>query len=100
MVMARTQTLVQLSDELIEALDRRALADSVSRSHLIRSAVAAFLTDELRDSVGRQIVEGYQRVPQGSIDEWGDLDAMTASASDTTFRRLDAEERAEGHETW
>lgn len=100
MVMARAQTLVQLSDDLVEALDRRALHDSVSRSHLIRSAIEAFLADDLDAAVGRRIIDGYQRMPQGEVDEWGAMHVTNSSTTDATFRRLDAEERAAGHEPW
>lgn len=62
--MARVQTMVQLSDELIRALDRRAARTGVSRSQVIREAVAGYVEDDLQAELDRQIVAGYRRYPQ------------------------------------
>ena len=64
MVVARTQTLVQLTDELVALLDERATRQRRSRSDLIREAIETFLRADAEAEVSRQIVEGYQRVPQ------------------------------------
>ncbi len=69
MVMARTQTLVQLNDELLTRLDERAARERRSRSTLIRQAVEQFLSDDLAAEVDRQIVEGYRRVPETGVDD-------------------------------
>jgi metal-responsive CopG/Arc/MetJ family transcriptional regulator len=61
--MARTQTLVQLSDQLLRQLDERAAREGRSRSALIRDAIALYMADDARDEVSRQIVEGYERIP-------------------------------------
>jgi metal-responsive CopG/Arc/MetJ family transcriptional regulator len=61
--MARTQTLVQLSDQLLRRLDERAAREGRSRSALIRDAIALYMADDARDEVSRQIVEGYERIP-------------------------------------
>lgn len=62
--MGRTQTLVQLSDELLRRLDERAAREGRSRSALIRDAIEAYLADEARDEISRQIVAGYERIPE------------------------------------
>jgi metal-responsive CopG/Arc/MetJ family transcriptional regulator len=62
MVMARAQTLVQLSDELLGHLDERAARERRSRSALIREALEAYLRDELKAEVDRRIVDGYRRL--------------------------------------
>jgi len=36
----------------------------------------------------------HEGKPQGVVDEWGDLSAMTDAAAAETMRRLDEEERA------
>lgn len=64
MAMARQQTLVQLNDELLYALDQRAVKDRRSRSFVIREALAQYLHDEIEAEISRQIVEGYTRIPQ------------------------------------
>jgi metal-responsive CopG/Arc/MetJ family transcriptional regulator len=61
--MARTQTLVQLTAELLRRLDERAAREGRSRSALIRDAIEAYLTDEARDEISRQIIAGYERIP-------------------------------------
>lgn len=70
------QTLVQLTDELVAALDRRAERERVSRSKLVRDLLeAALAADQEND---RAMIEGYTRAPQAdAVDEWGDLSAWT-----------------------
>lgn len=67
--MARTQTLVQLTDELLAALDQRAAASGRSRSQLIREAIEAYLADELSAEIARRYREAYERHPQ-EPDAW------------------------------
>jgi metal-responsive CopG/Arc/MetJ family transcriptional regulator len=62
--MTRTQTLVQLNEELLRRLDERAAREGRSRSSLIREAIGAYLVDEERDEISRQIVAGYERIPE------------------------------------
>ncbi|MCP9488269.1 MAG: ribbon-helix-helix protein, CopG family [Solirubrobacteraceae bacterium MAG38_C4-C5] len=77
--MARTQTLVQLNDELLALLDERASRERRSRSTLIREALEMFLREELEDAVGRRIVEGYRRIPQTcEEDAWAQSAARDA----------------------
>jgi metal-responsive CopG/Arc/MetJ family transcriptional regulator len=61
--MVRTQTLVQLSEELLRRLDERAAGEGRSRSALIRNAIEDYLFDEEQAEISRQIVEGYERIP-------------------------------------
>jgi metal-responsive CopG/Arc/MetJ family transcriptional regulator len=67
MAMARTQTLVQLSDELLAQLDARAARESTSRSELIRQALASFLRQDVEAAIDREIVESYTRRPQEDL---------------------------------
>jgi metal-responsive CopG/Arc/MetJ family transcriptional regulator len=67
MVVARTQTLVQLSDELLAHLDARAARDGRSRSDLIREAVAGYLAADREAEIDRRIVEAYTRQPQEDL---------------------------------
>lgn len=62
--MPRTQTLVQLSDELLRRLDERAAREGRSRSALIREAIEEHLADDARDEITRRIIEGYERIPE------------------------------------
>ena len=64
--MARTQTLVQLSDLLLAVLDERAARTGRSRSDLIREAIESYLGDDVEAEIDRQIVQGYERAPQKS----------------------------------
>ncbi len=95
--------MVQLNEQLLGDLDRRAARDRISRSQLIRQAVEDYLAKDREAEIDRQIVEGYQRMPQGGendIDEWGDLGLAVTALSIETLRRLDEEERAAGLEPW
>ena len=65
--MARTQTLVQLSDELLAELDARAAREGRSRSELIRRALVDYLAGDRQAEIDRQIVEGYTEHPQGDL---------------------------------
>jgi metal-responsive CopG/Arc/MetJ family transcriptional regulator len=67
MVVARTQTLVQLSDELLAHLDARAARDGRSRSDLIREAVAGYLAADREAEIDRRIIEAYTRQPQEDL---------------------------------
>jgi Ribbon-helix-helix protein, copG family len=87
--MARTQTMVQLSDDLLTSLDREAARIGCSRSALIRQAVEARLAASSEADATRTYVEGYRRSPQhdSSEDERRRHDVA---------RRLDAEEDEAG----
>jgi metal-responsive CopG/Arc/MetJ family transcriptional regulator len=70
MVMARRQTLVQLSDALLEELDRHRGREGRSRSEVIREAVERYLEADREAEVDRRIVAAYTREPQR--EAWGD----------------------------
>jgi metal-responsive CopG/Arc/MetJ family transcriptional regulator len=70
MVVARRQTLVQLSDDLLERLDRHRGREGRSRSEVIREAVERYLAADREAEVDRQIVAAYTREPQR--ETWGD----------------------------
>ena len=83
MVVARKQTLVQLSDALVAALDERAARDRRSRSDLIREAVEQYrLAIRLDPTIGEndRVVDGrrefVRRDPRGMVDR------VAASTSD------------------
>jgi predicted transcriptional regulator len=90
--MARRQVLVQLSDELMATLDAVATREGVSRSEVVRRAIRRSYGDELSREIDRLIVEGYRRIPPGTIDEWGDLSASAGASLGETMRRLDSED--------
>jgi metal-responsive CopG/Arc/MetJ family transcriptional regulator len=72
----RTQTLVQLNEELLRRLDERAAREGRSRSALIRDAIEAYLYDAAKEKIDREIVEGYERIPQTDEDEsWAEWEA-------------------------
>lgn len=80
MAVARKQTLVQLTDELVYALDREAVRTGKSRSALIREAVEAHLYDEVEAEISRQIVDGYTRMPQSEEEvRFGDWAARESN---------------------
>ncbi|CAN5268926.1 hypothetical protein BH20ACT3_BH20ACT3_13700 [soil metagenome] len=92
--------MVQLTDDLIELLDREALRRELSRSALIREAVEHHLAEARRGSIGRRIVEGYQRVPPAEPDGWASLGDLADLAATETAQRLDDEERRAGFAPW
>jgi hypothetical protein len=92
--------MVQLTDDLVRALSAEAERRGISRSALIRTVLEEFLASQAEASIGRQIAEGYRRVPPATPDEWGDLSPMTEQATADLLVRLDAEERAAGLDPW
>jgi metal-responsive CopG/Arc/MetJ family transcriptional regulator len=64
MPMTRTQTLVQLTRDLLRQLDEKAAREGRSRSALIRDAIEAYLHDETKARIDREIIEGYERIPE------------------------------------
>lgn len=99
----RTQTMVQLNDDLLELLDQRAARAGVSRSQLIRDAIEAFLATDRAAAIDRQIIEGYTRMPQGGeydADEWGDVEKLMTALTTDQMRQLNREEREAGFEPW
>jgi hypothetical protein len=87
---------VQLTDELRELLDRRAMRDGVSRSKLIRDLLEQALAQERAGGHDRQLIEGYSRVPQAEArDAWGDLDAWSGANARRNLAALDTEERTD-----
>jgi metal-responsive CopG/Arc/MetJ family transcriptional regulator len=63
MVMARTQTLVQLSDELLERLDAYRAREGRSRSEVVREAIERYLQADREAEIDRLLVDGYTRQP-------------------------------------
>lgn len=92
--------MVQLNDELLRELDEAAATRGVSRSAVIRDAVERYLDATRRADIGAQIVAGYERIPPGTPDGWGDLDAVADHSARQLTERLDAEEAAAGFEPW
>ncbi len=68
--MARRQTLVQLTDELLALLDERAARSGRSRSELIRAAIERDLAADADAAIDAAIVEGYRRIPPQEYDPW------------------------------
>ena len=52
------------ADELLRRLDERAAREGRSRSALIRDAIEAHLHDEEKARIDREIIEGYERIPE------------------------------------
>lgn len=79
--MVRTQTLVQLNDRLLAALDQYAANVGRNRSDVIRSAVERYLQEVLEDDIDRAIVDGYKRMPQ-EPDEYIETAARDSIAAE------------------
>jgi metal-responsive CopG/Arc/MetJ family transcriptional regulator len=80
MAMARTQTLVQLSDELLERLDARRAREGRSRSEVVREAIEQYLAADREAGIDRLIVEAYTRRPPEDV--WGDEPAKRMIAAE------------------
>lgn len=82
--MGRSQTMVQLTDELVEELDIEAERRGISRSELIREALDRHLADLRSTAVGSRRVAGslahpaYTPDTPDTPDTWGDLGRAVA----------------------
>lgn len=65
--MARKQVLVQLDDDLVEALDRAAEEAGLSRSELLRTAARALLESRVIARDEAALVAAYRRRPQDPL---------------------------------
>ena len=77
MVVARRQTLVQLTDDLVILLDAIAAKQGMTRSALIRSVLEGYVKEEDEAEKDRRMIEGYTRIPawvSHDPPEWGSLD--------------------------
>ena len=79
--MARRQSLVQLSDELLALLDERAARSGRSRSSIIREAVEQYVASDAEARIDAVIVQAYEQRPQ-EPDHWADVAARNAIAAE------------------
>jgi metal-responsive CopG/Arc/MetJ family transcriptional regulator len=78
--MTRRQTLIQLDDTRLAALDERAAASGRSRSDLIREAIDLLLGTGDAAAIDAAILEGYRKHPPGEFD------AMARTATEASIR--------------
>jgi metal-responsive CopG/Arc/MetJ family transcriptional regulator len=77
MPVSRTQTLVQLTDELLRRLDERSAREGRSRSALIRDAIEKYLYADTKAKIDREIIEGYERIPETEEEmRWAEASAQ------------------------
>ncbi len=98
--MGRTQTLVQLTDDLVGLLDEEAAARGLSRSALIREVLTEHLQDRREATLSRRIVAGYERIPPDEPDGWAELASLSDRSTTEVRQRLDEEERRQGSPPW
>ena len=79
--MARRQTLFQLDDARLAALDERAAASGRSRSDLVREAIDLLLRTGDAAAIDAAIVAGYTKQPP-EPDPWSDFFAKESIASE------------------
>jgi hypothetical protein len=94
------QTMVQLTEELVDVLDREAARRQLSRSALIREILHEHLAGAADARLSERIVAGYRRIPPATPDGWADVDGLTDTSTRELLERLDAEEREGGRGTW
>jgi hypothetical protein len=75
---ARRQTLIQLDDARLAALDERAAAVGRSRSDLIREAIDLLLGTSSAAAIDSAIIAGYERCPASERDPWALQSAVAA----------------------
>lgn len=78
MPVARRQTLIQLDDARIAALDERVARSGRSRSDLVREAIDLLLSTGDAAAIDAAIVEGYRKHPPAEHDPWVTWSALEA----------------------
>lgn len=78
MGVARRQTLIQLDDARVAALDERAAASGRSRSDLVREAIDLLLGTGDAAAIDAAIIDGYARAPAPERDPWAFEGAIAA----------------------
>lgn len=74
--MARRQVLVQLTDGLVDRLDKLAAMKGSSRSAVIRHVLERYVPRESEEEMDRRLIEGYTRFPpdeDDDLDEWREI---------------------------
>jgi metal-responsive CopG/Arc/MetJ family transcriptional regulator len=67
--MARKQMSVQLSDDLLERLDRYRALRGRSRSEIVGQAIEDYIAADREAEIDRLIIEAYLRHPTAEV--WG-----------------------------
>ena len=80
MAMARTQTLVQLSDDLLQRLDAYRTREGRSRSEVVREAIESYLQADREAEIDRLLVAAYKRRPPEDL--WSDQAAKQMIAAE------------------
>ena len=80
MLMARTQTLVQLTDELLERLDSYRAREGRSRSDVVREAIERYLAADREAEIDRLLIDAYRRQPPEDV--WSDQAAKQMIAAE------------------
>jgi Arc/MetJ-type ribon-helix-helix transcriptional regulator len=99
--MTTTQIAVRLPNELLAEVDRIVDADeAASRADAVRRALDSWVRAVNRRRIGREIVDGYDQVPPGRPDEWGDLDTALDWGTAAVILDLERQEKEAGIEPW
>ncbi len=99
--MSTTQIAVRLPNDLLAKVDRIVDADeAASRADAVRQALDSWVRAVNRRRTGKKIADGYDRVPSGRPDEWGDLDAALDWGTAAVILDLERQEREAGIEPW
>jgi Arc/MetJ-type ribon-helix-helix transcriptional regulator len=99
--MNTTQIAVRLPTDLLAEVDRIVDADvAASRADAVRRALDSWVRAVNRRRIGKEIVDGYDRVPSGRPDDWGDLDAALDWGTAAVIFDLERQEREAGIEPW
>jgi metal-responsive CopG/Arc/MetJ family transcriptional regulator len=80
MVVARKQTLVQLSEELLARLDSYRAPRGRSRSEVVREAIERYLEADREAEIDRLIVDAYRRRPPEEL--WAEQAARQMIAAE------------------
>jgi Arc/MetJ-type ribon-helix-helix transcriptional regulator len=78
MAVPRRQTLIQLDDARLAALDQRAASSGRSRSELIREAIDLLLGTGDSAAIDAAVIAGYRNRPAPEGDAWAVASTIAA----------------------
>lgn len=99
--MATTQIAVRIPEELLTVVDRIVETGAAdSRADAVRQAVSLWVRTLERRRDGKEIAAGYDRIPPGRPDDWGDLDAALDWGTAAVLSDLERQEQDAGFKPW
>jgi len=96
-----TQIAIRVPEDLLASIDEVvAEGSATSRADAVRQAIGFWIRTLEQAKLDIQIAAGYDRIPSGTPDDWGDLEAALDWGTAAMLADLERQEREAGFEPW